>query len=513
MEHRAGESLASWVWTGLASLWLAVFPLWQTGSYSCITQAKWHGMLILTAAMGVVALVCAVCCLARYRRVPFRLSPFQGLALAYFAWLGLAACLGSLHDQLNANGELAVWMGSKRYEGMATQLCYLAIFLLMSLHPPRMDWVMRLAAVTLVLFCLVVALQYAGLNPLGLFPLGLSTRTNYEFQGTIGNIDMVSGYLALVVPLLLGGYALTRRGGALWLAAGLCGVLLEACMEVQSGLICLALGAALLVLAMLRHPPCRCRGAAVLSGICFCLALRQAVAFPWLDGTADVAFAGLSPVILALLALSAALGGLAAWFRRRPGGGLPTGRVALLAAVAVLLALALLLTLPLDESWGGLWELREVLLGRSQDSFGSYRLGVWRHTLGMARENLLFGTGPDTFWYAMRNHLAQEGASLPEAFDAPHNEYLAILANDGLPALLLYLALLGALLGATWWRCRRVSRLGRGMPGYSLALLAGLMCYAVQGFFSFSICLVSPMFWAMLGMLAADAAGPDQSAA
>ncbi len=43
------------------------------------------------------------------------------------------------------------------------------------------------AALALVLFCGVVALQYAGLNPLELFPGTLSTRTNYEFQGTIGN--------------------------------------------------------------------------------------------------------------------------------------------------------------------------------------------------------------------------------------------------------------------------------------------------------------------------------------
>lgn len=499
MERRSGEPLASWVWTGLAALWLAVFPLWQTGSYSCITQAKWHGMLCLTAATGAAALACAIWCLARYRRMPFRLSLPQGVALAYFAWLGLAACFGSLHGQVNRNGELAVWMGSLRYEGMATQLCYMVIFLLMSLYPPRLAWVMRLASAALLLFCLVVALQYAGLNPLGLFPPGLSTRTNYEFQGTIGNIDMVSGYLALVIPLLLGGFVLTRRGDVLWLAAGLCGVLLEACMEVQSGLIALALGVALLLWAMLRRPACRGRGMAVLAGLCLCFALRQTIAFPWLDGVADVAFAGLSPFAIALLAPVLPLGGLAVWFRRHPGRALSAKGTALMAAIAVLLALALLLALPMDASMGGLWEMRELLLGRAQDSFGSYRLGVWRHTLDMARDNLLFGTGPDTFWFAMRNHLARVGASLPEAFDTPHNEYLAILANDGLPALLLYLALLGT----TWWRCLRVHQRRRRAPAYALVLLAALSCYAVQGFFSFSICLVSPMHWAMLGMAAA----------
>ena len=45
-----GEKIADGVWTALAAAWLAVFPLWQTGSYTCITRAKWEGMLLLTGA-------------------------------------------------------------------------------------------------------------------------------------------------------------------------------------------------------------------------------------------------------------------------------------------------------------------------------------------------------------------------------------------------------------------------------------------------------------------------------
>lgn len=499
MEQKWGKAPACWLWTALAALWLAVFPLWQTGSYSCITRAKWESMLVLTAASLVCALVFGAVCLARRQRAPFRLGLPQALALMYFAWLGLSACLGAYHGQLNADGQLAVWMGSKRYEGMATQLCYCAIFLVMSLHPPRMDWLMRLAAAALVALCAVVALQYAGLNPLGLFPAGLSTRTNYEFQGTIGNIDMVSGYLSLVIPLLLGGFVLTPRGDGLWLLAGLLGVLLEACMEVQSGFIALAVGAALLLALMLRRPACRCRGWITLCGASLCLVLRQAFALPWLDGVQQLGLAAPSGIMAALLGVALACAG-AAWFRHRhPGRARMMWQVLLTALLAAALVLALVLLLPLDESFGGLWELREVLLGRGQDSFGSYRLGVWRHTLAMARENLLLGNGPDTFWFAFKAHLAKAGATLPESFDNPHNEYLAILANAGLPALVIYLALLGT----TLLRCLRATPARRRTPPYALALMAAVLCYAAQGFFSFSICLVSPMFWAVMGMAAA----------
>ena len=62
-------------------------------------------------------------------------------------------------------------------------------------------------------FCGIVALQYAGINVLGLFPTGRSIYTNYEFQGTIGNIDMVSGYVMLVMPMLLGAFVAREKGG------------------------------------------------------------------------------------------------------------------------------------------------------------------------------------------------------------------------------------------------------------------------------------------------------------
>ena len=42
--------------------------------------------------------------------------------------------------------------------------------------------------------------------------------------------------------------------------------------------------------------------------------------------------------------------------------------------------------------------------------------------------------------------------------------------------------------------------------GWLWALGASILCYAAQGFFSFSICLVSPMFWAVLGMACAHMA-------
>ncbi len=485
-----------WVAGALGALWLGLFPLWQDGSFSHITRAKWVGALILCGVTAAAALVSlAVLLIRRQGRGWLRHHPARGLALAYLAWVALSACLGSYAGSLNSRAEMTVWMGAIRYEGLLTQLCYITIFLGMSVMRPRLAWVLRAAAAGIILLFAVTMLQYAGLNPLGLYPGSRSIRTNYEFQGTIGNIDMVNGYLCLAVPLTLGGFLLGRRADPLLLAGGLLGLMDILLMEVQAGVAAMLVMLGLLALLMLLRPETRSRGMTVLGGMAVCVAVRRLLALPWLDGTENIVFPYYFTKPRGLLLACGPLCWLAAgWLRRHPGGALSVRRTAALALAVLLVCVAAVYALPMPE--GGLAELQQVLRGHAQDSYGSYRLGIWRNTLLMARENLLFGTGPDTFLYAMGDCLKEAGITYPETFDNPHNEFLGILSNSGLPALAMYLTMLGSI-AAACVRCRRPE---------ALVLLGAILCYMTQGMFSFSICLVTPMFWAVCGMACAVSA-------
>ena len=475
----------------LGALWLGFFPLWQDGSYTRITRVKWLGMLVLTGVTAALIVGLVVWTLMKRQRRSVRLHPVQGLALAYLGWLALSALFGSMADSVNGAGQLTVLMGARRYEGLVTQSCYIAIFLMMSLYPANLRRVMNAAALGMLIYGAIVALQYAGFNPFGLFPGGLSVRTNYEFQGTLGNIDMVSGYVCLLMPALLFSYALLGTG-LLCLLAGEVGVLLLLLIEVQSGLIALALALAALALVALLRPETRCRGCVVLACALVTLSLRLLLGLPWHDGTERILFPhAVALWKLAPLALAALLALMAGRLSHRPGRAISGRWVLALAALGMVVVMLAVLLLPFPEG-SGLWELKEILRGRPQDSFGSERLGIWRLTLEMARENLLFGTGPDTFWYAMAQYQAETEQGLIQRFDNPHNILLSVLSGSGLPALLLYLALLAAVAVM----CLRSSR----KDAWPLALLAGLVAYQVQGLFTFSLCLVSPMFWAMLGM-------------
>ena len=496
--RRSKVSFSGTVAAVLGGLWLGLFPLWQDMSYAHITRAKWIGALVLC---GVTVLTVAVLALSleKQLRREMRWHPVQLVAAAYFLWLSLSGCFGSWAGQLNSDGQLTVLMGAIRYEGLVTQWCYGLIFAMMSLFPARKEPVLTAAAVAMIIFCGVVALQYTGMNVLGLFPAGRSINTNYEFQGTIGNIDMVSGYLCLVVPLLLGAYVTREKGGNHLMAAGALGAAVLWCIEVQSGLIALLFLCGLLVLLMLRFPACRVRGCVALAGVMAGLALRGMLFLPWLDSDTPravqpVLFTMTNKALIGVVGVAVLLA-LAAVFRSHPGKAVPAVAIICLVLAAAIAVVCCVAFMPIPETAGGLYELHEILNGRPQDQFGSWRLGVWRHSLDMSRENPVFGTGPDTFYYAMFNHLQQAGATLGENFDNPHNEYVAILSNNGIPALALYVTLLAWVLIALFRR-----------KEWPLAL--GIGCFALQGFFSFSICLVSPMFWAVLGMAAARCGKP-----
>ena len=244
---RRREQIASWLSTLPGVLALGVFPLAGAVSYSHITHDKWIAALILGAVCAALGLAAALL------RRPV-LSPGLIAGLAFFGWTALSALLGSEHDLLNADGVPVVWIGAGRYEGLATFLAYAAVFLACAAGTPKRLPVQAAAAVGLAGFAAVVFLQYAEENPLGLFPPGHSTRTSYEFQGTIGNIDMVCAYLCLVTPLLLTPYLFDGRGAAraVFACCGLTGAMLLL-IDVQAGLLALAaLGLALVWLCLTR---------------------------------------------------------------------------------------------------------------------------------------------------------------------------------------------------------------------------------------------------------------------
>ncbi len=166
----------------------------------------------------------------------------------------------------------------------------------------------------------------------------------------------------------------------------------------------------------------------------------------------------------------------------------PAHRRLMLASAAVILLAAAALIWFFDPG-GTLGQAHELLHGRAEDSFGSGRIFIWRNVIPLIKERPLFGGGPDTLSRRMTVYFSR--GDVVRSIDAAHNEYLNILANQGIFALLSYLAaILSALVN--WYKNNSTAAAAAG---------AAVLCYCIQAFFGISMFIVTIYFWIALAYL------------
>ena len=144
-----------------------------------------------------------------------------------------------------------------------------------------------------------------------------------------------------------------------------------------------------------------------------------------------------------------------------------------------------------------LHQVHSILHGDWDGSFGSGRLYIWKHVLQIAPQRLWLGAGPDTMLLAGIEPFTRYdqglGRTIVSQIDMAHNEYLNILFHQGVLALAAY----GAALGSAAWRWIKYS----SADPVCAMLGGGVLCYCVQAFFGFSMCITAPFFWLALGLL------------
>lgn len=332
-----------------------------------------------------------------------------------------------------------VWLGAARKEGVLTiGICVLCCFFTALAAQPR-RWMIYGLGIALCGYDILCIVQLCGGNPFSLYPQGMNYYDAFHqyagaFLGTVGNIDFVGAFFCAVIPPL---WVYLIRG---------------------------------------REKP------------------RFLLLLPLL----------LSLAVVWKMDVSAAVVGLGVGFVVSLPVILPLGKKTRLLLLLIPLGCLLLGALGLylfDFGSGLLHEIHGVLHGNFDDSFGSGRIFIWRSLLPAAKDSLLVGHGPDTVLFSgiepFSNFHEDIGQQITSYTDAAHNEYLQILYCQGLPALLAYLAALGAAL-VHWVRSADKNPVA-AMFG------TAVLCYAIQAFFGISYFISAPFFWVCLGLLFADA--------
>ena len=393
----------------------------------------------------------------------------------------------------------SVLLGEGRFDGLVTTLLCAGIFFGVSRFGRVKKSYIFAAALAVSLNCIVALLQILGFNPLHLFPgsynfYDAGFQFSSTFLGTIGNADLFSAYICLMLPFCCAYYiSAAKRPLILLVPSFLCALCLFK-SGVSGGILALA-ATALMAAPFIISSGERLRRAleiACLILISVFLAISVITAEAADAVTVSFSFSRTS-LILLILAVFAAGSRLALKRSDFPRKML---RLFFSAAGIAIFVSGLVAAYYWKGTSGTIYELSQLLHGRAQDSFGSSRILIWRKALALVPDRLLFGGGPGTL--ALRldvsfsRFVEETGKTLSSSVDNAHNEYLGILVNTGLLSLAAYLAAQAVSL----YRAAKSAVFSEFCCCFACALL----CYWIQAFFGLGLFLVSPLMWLFWGL-------------
>jgi len=127
---------------------------------------------------------------------------------------------------------------------------------------------------------------------------------------------------------------------------------------------------------------------------------------------------------------------------------------------------------------------------------------IWSRTLPLLKDNILLGTGPDTFLLAFPNDdyvAMSNGGYATELITKPHNMYLQIAVQTGVLSLICFLVFY------FWYffsslRLYRKADKSKYLPLVGIGILCGTFGYMVVGIINDSMVVISPLYWTMIGI-------------
>lgn len=147
------------------------------------------------------------------------------------------------------------------------------------------------------------------------------------------------------------------------------------------------------------------------------------------------------------------------------------------------------------------------------EKLATYRGYTWSRTIPMLKDNILLGSGPDTFLmeFPQDDYVAKARYGFEDMLlSKPHNMFLQIGTQTGVLSLAAYLTLYGAY--ALWslklyWK----NSMEAWLPAVGASVFTGITAYMIAGLTTDSTINVAPVFWCLLGLgMAANQIMEDQ---
>lgn len=356
---------------------LSVFPLF-TGFRGYILLLQKKHIFFLTVTM--LWLLSILYFVARHLFTRGRVKgadkmPRSGIILLCVLAFSLSATVSTLLSPYS----VFISAQEGKYDDLLTYLLYGSLLLGVTVFGIKKRLSFIVFAVAYTICCGIAAIQLLDCNVLGLYPAGMTPYSPYVqetgvFLGTLGNVDAVSAYHCLALPLFVSALFFGKEQ---WRWLLLVPIGLGAAVQIHAGVASGLLAVGLTVLLLV-----------------------PGYVISKLSQTSRRRFRAVG------------------WF-----GG----------AFLFLLALLVLYIIPFEK--GTLYELHQVLHGHIEDSYGSHRILIWRKCAEVFREHPVFGIGPDCLEYYLDIFFEREslllGWTLRTYVDTAHNTFLQLLLNFG----------------------------------------------------------------------------------
>lgn len=492
-------------------LYLCFFPLFVFTDYSNITDMKMVCFLVLLAGFAVMVAL-AFADNKRMRKVRYYSLPWKAylpdFLLITFLVGGLVSCLASPYlSAQNSDGLNLVFFGAGRHDGWLFLLAYAALFFLVVRFCRFERAHLYAFAIVAFVMCFIGIVQLFGVNFLYLYPQSSYKGFPNLFYSTIGNADIMGGFMCMATPLLGVGYVVFRLSKpmrAFFLLAHTLAVYLMICLKVDMAVVGLAALIGVMTPLLLRNRTYLKRVLDIGITIAVGWGLTGLVKYTYVKDELKT-YTTLEPQKLFFLGM--AIAGVLLVLRlltekfemKKLSYKVLRLTVVVLEVVAVIGAFCYFRFLLEEPAQNGLMkDLYEFARGELSMTAGNHRIGIWKTSLQMSMENPIIGTGPGTFASTFKKFAYQVGYTryYNRNLDFAHNEYLHYLCTQGLVGFLSYL---GFLISIGWQAVKRCAKNPK-----ILVLGSAVLGYSVQVFFCFGVVIIAPLFWVLLGLLVGE---------
>lgn len=466
-------------------------------AYLNITVTKLYTYLAIVAITAVLFIATAI-----YHRKDFIRSSNQGKKPSFLKKIRpyevvlLICWVGMLISALLSDYRKEAFLGaSKRSEG----------FLMMTVYFLSVVFIGRFYRIKeshLFAFCAVASLvslygifQYYGMDFLHFNPAQLANVQGPDlvYVSTMSNRNVLSTYLCLAFSFcaVLFSHSSGKKEQWAYLVMGWIIFYMLLLGQTEGGYIGILGSLALLFPILFSTPLQAGRFLFMMSGCSFFIWVSVQVHF---DTWPSSVWAPVAPWFLFLSLLLTTIGAFFMKSKNLPPFPARYYRIIWYSLVlfSVILVIFLIPSIAEISNHKAVQAANEILKGNFDDRLGSDRMFIWKRTLRMIPEKLLFGHGPDTFFPSFMNRFGVE--SITKNFiryDKVHNEYLQILFDNGLVGLSSQLLFWGIILK---------SLIKRHQNTLCCSLLLALSCFLVQAIFSFSTPFAHPLVWALWGL-------------